>query len=139
MPSGCGTSGMAGWTAENYIALTSSFVRVTNWKEQLLTVIGPDSGDEYHLHSDGTFEVLIGDYKGECPASVIRPKEGFCDLRKGVILRKDRIFLLQLNKVPDWSEIPFDAVLFIDGKTNRLCHHFYLSVEEIADECARDI
>jgi hypothetical protein len=136
-PRGCGYEKTAGWVAEDYVALISGFTRVTRWKEQFFLIGGPDDNYAYYLHSDGTFDLRVAPYDGACAPIATRQGE-YCEI-KGVILRKDRIFLLRFNQVPSWAEVPFDKVLFTNEKTNQLCHHFYLPEEGGDDECASDI
>lgn len=101
-----GSAACMGWVAEDYIALVSSFVRVTKWKEQFFTDrLDGDGRLNFHLHPDGT---VTGDNG------------------TGVILRKDRFVLLRFNHVvrksfPGNDGIYYYYALYVINETNQLC------------------
>lgn len=96
-----------GWLAEGYIALASSFARVTKWEEQFLTDrLNGDGQMNFHLHLDGT---VTGD-------------TGFYGT--GVMLRKDRFVLLRFNHRSQYLgdvEIYDYYALYVINETSQLC------------------
>lgn len=100
-----GSAACMGWIAEDHIALVSSFVRVTEWKEQFFTDrLDGDGRLNFHLRPDGTVTGNSG---------------------TGVILRKDRFVLLRFGHTsafyPSDDGIYYYYSLYVMDEANRLC------------------